>query len=395
MNTIRAPRDRVHIVLADCDPTVGPAQRPVWELATRLSPLRYRVRVWLSTSPVKDDLASALEAREIQVERIPTAHSPWDLRGRFNLWLRGRHARPDVLHLHRCSAAAGCLSARLAASAGESRMVVTEHAGSRSAPTENGRDKDPALGRAEVVTVPCSAVGDSLVRAFGVLRDRLRIVRPGADPPDDRDGGSPRAERDRLGAGPFRPLWVTVGRLEPGKGHAVLLEALANLERKGLPFVLAVVGVGSLKSALEREAAELRVPALFLEPPDELGPLLSAADAVIFPSLWETIPSMLLDVMARGRPVVASAVGGIPEVVEDGWSGRLVPPGDARALAEALETLHRRPDWGIRLGSNAARMVREDFAWGSIVDGYEAVYDEVLGFASFGPEGARPIESRA
>jgi glycosyltransferase involved in cell wall biosynthesis len=156
-----------------------------------------------------------------------------------------------------------------------------------------------------------------------------------------------------------------------------------------------LAGAGSLKPALERQAEDLGISVTFLEPPDEPGPLLVAADMVILPSLWETIPILLLEAMARGRPVVASAVGGIPEVVEDGWSGRLVPPGDARSLAEALESLHRRPDWASRLGSNAARRIKEDFAWARVIDGYEAVYDDVLGLASFGPVGECRIESRA
>jgi glycosyltransferase involved in cell wall biosynthesis len=85
--------------------------------------------------------------------------------------------------------------------------------------------------------------------------------------------------------------------------------------------------------------------------------------------------------------VVASAVGGIPEVIEDRVSGRLVPPGDVVALTEALEWLHRRADLAAALGREGAARVRESFTWERVVQSFEEVYDEVLGLASFAPAG--------
>jgi glycosyltransferase involved in cell wall biosynthesis len=86
--------------------------------------------------------------------------------------------------------------------------------------------------------------------------------------------------------------------------------------------------------------------------------------------------------------VVASAVGGIPEVIEDGVHGRLIPAGDARALADVLEQFHRRPDAALQLGRAGALRVRESFTWSRVAEQFETVYDEVLGLASFSPEAA-------
>jgi glycosyltransferase involved in cell wall biosynthesis len=93
----------------------------------------------------------------------------------------------------------------------------------------------------------------------------------------------------------------------------------------------------------------------------------------------------LLEAMARARPVVASAVGGVPEVIEDGVNGRLVPPGDPGALADVLESFHRKSDAAFRLGRRGAERVREAYTWERVVENFEGVYDEVLGLASFEP----------
>jgi glycosyltransferase involved in cell wall biosynthesis len=119
---------------------------------------------------------------------------------------------------------------------------------------------------------------------------------------------------------------------------------------------------------------------------DDVGGLLSAADGVLLPSRWGGLPLVLLEAMARGRPIVASAVGGVPDAIEDGVTGTLVPPNDVPALAGALETLHRRADLARRLGQEAAEVVRERFTWHAVVEAFESVYDEALGLAGVTPE---------
>jgi glycosyltransferase involved in cell wall biosynthesis len=126
----------------------------------------------------------------------------------------------------------------------------------------------------------------------------------------------------------------------------------------------------------------------FLGRLDDVGPLLLAADAVVLPSRWEGLPLALLEALARGRPVVASAVGGIPDVIEDGVHGRLVPPEDAAALAAALEDFARRSDAALRLGRAGQRRVRESYTWERVVESFESIYDEVLGLATFDPAGS-------
>jgi len=172
----------------------------------------------------------------------------------------------------------------------------------------------------------------------------------------------------------------------------VLFDALVDVRRRGLEFTLAVAGDGSLRGALEERVRERDLAARvhFLGPLEDIGPLLTAADAVVSPSLWEGLPLTLLEAMARSRPVVSTAVGGVPELIEDGVHGRLVPPGDAGALADALELVHRKTDRAMRMGRAGGEMIRRDYLWTHVVEGFEAVYDEVLGLATFTPEEAGP-----
>ena len=167
----------------------------------------------------------------------------------------------------------------------------------------------------------------------------------------------------------------------------MLIEALARVRAKGIEFVAVLAGEGSLRETLERQVNEagLADRVHFAGRVDPLGPLLMACDACVLPSLWEGLPLVVLEALARARPVVASRVGGIPEAVEDGVTGRLVPPGDPAALAAVLEDFYRRADAAMRLGLAGAERVLESFTWERVIEAFESLYDVVLGLASFSP----------
>jgi glycosyltransferase involved in cell wall biosynthesis len=180
---------------------------------------------------------------------------------------------------------------------------------------------------------------------------------------------------------------VCAGRLEHQKGQDVLLESLAALRARGLTFFTAFAGEGSQRAQLEARAAELGLSAhvQFLGQVEDVGPLLLAADAVVLPSRWEGLPLTLLEALARGRPVVATAVGGVAEVIEDGENGRLVPPEDPAAIAGALQSFYERPDAALLLGREGAQLIEERYTWDHVAAEFESLYDEVVGLASFAP----------
>lgn len=381
---------RVKLVLAESGSAVGGTERVVWELATRLPASRYDVRVWLGTAPGVDEFAAALENRGIAVERVPEVGSRWDWRRMLSTWHRLRRDHPALLHLHHVWPSADRYLPALARGAGIPHLVVTEHIVGHPNSAAQRSLKRHELSGADAVTAVCGAVADSIARDYSLPRTRVRVVPNGADLPNEgAEWPAARRVRESLGAGVLRPLWVCAARLEEQKGHAVLLDAAARVRERGIDFVLALAGGGSLRPALEARAGELGLAerVRFLGRVDAIGPLLLAADACVLPSLWEGLPLSLLEAMARGRPVVASAVGGVPETIEDGVHGRLVPAGDASALAAVLEEFQRRPDAARQLGTRAAERVRQRYTWARVIEAFEAVYDDVLGLASFTPAG--------
>ena len=385
---MRTEAERVSVVLAESGTSVGGTERVVWELATRLPAARFDVRVWLSTAPGVDEFAAALMARGIPVDRVAEVDSRWDWKGMWETWRRLRRLRPRLVHLHHVWPASDRYLESLAGAAGVPHVVVTEHIVGRTHSAGQRALKRRELARADAVTAVCEAVAGTLVSDYGVDRARVRVVPNGTELPDER-AEAPEARRIRasLGMAPSTGLIVCAGRLEEQKGQDVLLDAAGQLAARGLPFTLAFAGDGSLRSALEHRGASLGLGnrVRFLGQVDELGPWLLAADVVAMPSRWEGLPLALLEALVRGRPVVASAVGGIPEVIEDGVHGVLVPPGDATALAAALERILRAPEPALRLGALGAERVRDGYTWSRVAEQFEAVYDEVLGLASFAP----------
>jgi glycosyltransferase involved in cell wall biosynthesis len=162
-----------------------------------------------------------------------------------------------------------------------------------------------------------------------------------------------------------RGYLLFVGRLRIRKGVEVLLEALSDLRSRHPGARLRIAGDGEHRERLERRAAELELgeAVVFLGTCDagRVRRLLAGAAALVVPSIYEGMPLVVLEAMAAGVPVVASAVSGIPEVVVDGETGWLVPPEDPRALAAALEAVLTRPEEARRRGEAGRLRVDERF----------------------------------
>lgn len=160
---------------------------------------------------------------------------------------------------------------------------------------------------------------------------------------------------------PVRLLWA--GQLRPVKGLPVLLRAVRTLLDGGVPVRLRIVGSGEQRAVLEAECNSLRLRESvslegYVSPGPGLNRYFEEADLFVLPSLSEGVPKVLIEAMARALPVVATAVGGIPDVVEDRTNGLLVPPGSPAALAEAVAELHADDGLRRRLSEGALEFAR-------------------------------------
>jgi glycosyltransferase involved in cell wall biosynthesis len=183
---------------------------------------------------------------------------------------------------------------------------------------------------------------------------------------------------EEYGLEPGSQLVGVVARLEPEKGHPTLLEAWPKVLRAVPDAYLLIVGEGSRRDALEAQARELRIAhrVVFTGRRDDIPEVTAALDVAVLPSYREAQGLSILEAMALSRPVVASDVGGIPEMIEDGVTGLLVPPHDADALASAITRLLLDHPLADTIARAAHDMVHERFCIELMVAAVQTIYDE-------------------
>ncbi len=227
------------------------------------------------------------------------------------------------------------------------------------------------------VTAVSDAVAETVVR-LGVPRDRITVIPNGIDAARF-DGRT--ADRAVLGVNGTSPVIGSIGALAARKDYATLLRALGALRRRGVEFVAVLVGDGPERAALEAQASE---PALagrvrFLGERADVDRLLPAMDVFVLSSREEGIPNALLEAMAAARPSVVTDVGGNREVLRDGETGWIVPPGAPDALATTLAEVLTHPDEARRRGDSARRDTLAHRSIDAMVRRHESFYRAALG----------------
>jgi glycosyltransferase involved in cell wall biosynthesis len=234
-----------------------------------------------------------------------------------------------------------------------------------------------SLGRHTALIVACSrderegAITDRIVPP-----ERIEVVNYGVAPDLDAEP-DPQLQRFR-GAG---PLLGFVATLRDQKGLPTLLGALELLAARNAAPRFAIVGNGPLRNEVERRVAAGGLTDTTLVAPfaGRVEPYLKALDAFVLPSYWEGMPIAVLEAMAMGLPVVASAVDGTPEAIEEGETGYLVPAHDPAALANRLEAVAADPAGRTRIGDAARAEAQRRFGVERMVDEIESLYARVVG----------------
>lgn len=238
-----------------------------------------------------------------------------------------------------------------------------------------------AVARSAVLNTSASlALARTVSRAFGIPLERVRVV------PNSIDHETFRPA-NRVPAQP--PTVLYVGKIAPLKGMRTLAEAIPSIVRR-IPEVRVVLigsdhvvpGAGSTKEQmlgdLHRAGVADRVSVLAPVERSQLVRLYQEADVCVLPTLWDNFPNTCLEAMACGTPVVASAVGGLPEIIDDGKNGVLVPPGDGATLADAVVGLLERREARLEMGRAARARILETYTRPRVVAATIAVYNEAI-----------------
>lgn len=356
----------------------GGTQRHLQQVLSLLDPARFEATVYTLRpgGEVEDELrASGVDVRSLSVGGSLAA--PRSLRAIVSTARALRRARIDVVHGYQWRPAlVGAIVGRLARvplRLASKRSLTGDDVRARGAWRRIGRQVDTVIVNADALRIEGEQLG---------MRCRWALLQNGIDTERFTVAAAGAATRAAAGLDHARPVVGTVGRLEDRKGHDQFLDAMRTLVATGngtSPQGL-IVGDGPLRMTLEGHAATIG-PAgriRFTGTVADVRPLLAAMDVFVLPSWAEGMSNALMEAMAAGRPVVATAVGGNVEVVSDGRTGVLVPPGDPGAIARAVGDLLRDPDRATRLGAAARDDVTRRFGARARVAELERLYEERL-----------------
>jgi glycosyltransferase involved in cell wall biosynthesis len=380
-------------LFTDSDAFAG-TERHILELGRSLRALGEHVRI---ACPDGSPLAERAAASGLPLIPIPKRGKFLDAGAVRTLRQLLRAGELDVVHAHNGrTALAAALAVRLA---GRGRCVATQHFLEPSRTNRTGpkslvsRFAHGWVDRNTHGHVAISgAVRDNMVTRGEASRDQISVVPNGITPPDPGTLDPADGVRSRLGVPDGAVLIFCASRLEPEKDVMTLVEAMPLLP--AVPGAhLVIAGSGSQESVLRARVNDWQLAdcVSLLGFRSDVMSLISAADIFVLPSKVEGFGLVLLEAMSLARPVVATAAGGPLEIVEDGVTGRLVPPSDPGALAGALRELILDPAGRVVMGERGRRRFLEHFTADRMAAETLSVYRRVLGLS---PETADLTDKR-
>jgi glycosyltransferase involved in cell wall biosynthesis len=388
-----------HLYPSAADPTAGTF---VHEQATALIELGHDVRV-ISPKGFAPPLVKRWERfRNVpavdRVEGIPVLYPrkvtlPGGLLGHWNgESMRVAIAGPlrrirerwpyDVVHAHML-VPDGWAAARVAGRLGVPVLATAHRADVLDVPARGGAQRsqvEQAVATLDQIVAVSHAMREAC-EALATPKRPVAVVPNGADTrvffPRDR-----RQARERLGLPLDERIVTFVGVLTPRKGIDTLVESIGMLARDGAAPLLLVAGIGELRDRLEKRARGLgiaeRVRFVGKVAHDEVAWWMAAGDVFCLPSLSEGLPTVVCEAMACARAVVATAVDGTPEIVDDGATGLLVPPREARPLADALRRVLDDEDLRRRFEEEALVRARATYTWEANARAHVGLYEALL-----------------
>ncbi len=380
---------RVRVVYLAHAFMVGGAEEMVLNLVRHL-PERFEPSVCCihETGPIGEEIART-GTPVTTLGLSPGLRRPWDV-ARIQKHLS--RIQPHIVHTFLLT---GSLYGRLAAILARVPVVIgTEVNIYERKRAHHAVAERLLMAGTDRVVVSAEAVREFYIRQVHADPAKVEVIYNAVDWSQLKTTLTREAMRASLGVTPDALVAGVIARLTEQKGHRYLLEALAATPELSAVHLL-VVGDGHLAGELRRHADTLGVGARvhFLGARRDLGDLLAAMDVFVLPSLWEGLPLSLVLAMGAEVPVVGTRVAGIPEVVEDGRTGLLVPPADSASLGRALATLFTDANLRGRLGRDGRAAVLPRFGVDRYVRAVTQLYDRLLNESS--PVGRRQPEAES
>lgn len=369
---------RPHLVLyLHATDVLAGGERSLYNLMRHLDPTRFRARVACEAT---EEYVAALDACGTPVDRLrfPSLRPPGPAAWRALRDLRRLCGRTSAAIIHantpRTNLYAG-LAARMA------KIPVIWHC--RNLLESGMRDTDRWFGWLPDRIV-CNSAAIAARFTGSPWRDRVVTIMNGVDLTEYRPDVPGADVRDELGWR-NRPVLAAISRLDPEKGHETLLEAMRRLLARFPDARLVIAGRAAVEPVARHAALQRRVEALGLGAAvrlvgfrRDIPALLAAADICVLPASAEACGRVLLEAMAMAKPVVGTASGGTPEIVENGVTGILVPPADPAAMASALEILLQDRERACRMGAAGRDRAVGRFSIEAHAERTMALYDDVL-----------------
>jgi glycosyltransferase involved in cell wall biosynthesis len=352
---------------------MGGAERQVLALAARMPERGHSVAIMVLRPRLSEEWATAQDVIHLDMRRNPISVLAGMARARRFL----KEFRPDVIHSHSFHAN---IIARLVKLSVPARVISTIHN-----VYEGGRHRMIAYRLTDFLSVRTTAVStaaaERFVRLKAVPKPKCLVVTNGIDTAAFAPNPEQRVDMRATMSAEEDFIWVTAGRIAPAKDIPNLLRAFARVSAAHRSARLWIAGAGEpipeqeTAGATKDSAAQGSVHWLGLR--RDLSALLDAADGFVLASAWEGMPLVVGEAMAMEKPVVATDVGGVRELVGD--AGVLVPSGDSKALAEAMIALMQtRAEDRQKLGRAARSRIATEFSIDARADQWEQLYQDVL-----------------
>jgi len=361
--------------------TTGGAERVTVSFLCRLARRGINVAACAVTAEESESLTAELTAAGVRRYTLQACRlaDPFAL---LRLLRLVREQRIDLIHAH--GQDASILAAVMRCLSG-TRLVITRHV--LDEPKETWRQKLRArlalfaARRADAVIAVSEAAADHLAAIARLPRSEIQVILNGIELERFGRGGIGvrRAQvRRALGLSPAAPVVLMPAVLRRGKGHLTLIEALPALRTRVPGVRVLFAGGGEIEPLLRSLARPHGQTIMILGPREDIPQLMAACDLVVLPSFTEALPTALIEAAAAGRPVVATRVGGNPEVVQDFRTGLLIPPDNPSALAEAVATLLNHQERAKSFGEAARRLAEERFSLDRQVEHTVALWSAVM-----------------